>query len=259
VAALDNTPVSVLIYGLVDPRNGNLRYIGRTKRRLMVRLNGHIQSAKKASDRHVHSWIRGVLMAEMKPLVVLLEETDARSWEEAEQFWIAYFRSLGADLTNIAVGGGGSLGFQHSPARRSYWSENRRGANHPGYGKKRTAEQVEFMNQRRREARAGKPGNRAGVPVSVETRLKMSAAASVRVRAKESYEPVALHMRDLWRDPEWSAKLRGSNQKNAKLTEDQVRAIREDPRSAPKVAVEYGVHRTVVCRIRSRQAWAHVL
>lgn len=45
---------------------------------------------------------------------------------------------------------------------------------------------------------------------------------------------------------------------SAKLTDDDVRAIRIDPRSSSKVGAEYGVHRAQIGRIRSRQLWSHV-
>jgi hypothetical protein len=40
------------------------------------------------------------------------------------------------------------------------------------------------------------------------------------------------------------------------LSEDDVRAIRHDPRSSRPVASEYGVDRSTITRIRNRKRWA---
>lgn len=54
----------------------------------------------------------------------------------------------------------------------------------------------------------------------------------------------------------WSASGEGSGQ--AKLTEDQVRAIRLDSRSQRVVGQDYGVSGVAVCLIRQRKNWKHV-
>jgi hypothetical protein len=46
--------------------------------------------------------------------------------------------------------------------------------------------------------------------------------------------------------------------KKAKLTADDVRAIRADPRGCKKLARVYGVHPTQIIRIRSGETWAFV-
>lgn len=51
---------------------------------------------------------------------------------------------------------------------------------------------------------------------------------------------------------------RGSQHHNAKLTEDDVRAIRADTRSGPKVAADYGITKENVYYIKNRKAWKHI-
>ncbi len=53
-------------------------------------------------------------------------------------------------------------------------------------------------------------------------------------------------------------RFRGEGNTAAKLTEDQVRAIRIDPRGCTTVGRAYGVSKAMVLRIRSRRAWSHV-
>lgn len=50
----------------------------------------------------------------------------------------------------------------------------------------------------------------------------------------------------------------GERAPSAKLTEDQVRAIRSDERSRNVVAVEYGVRKSAIYKIRRRATWRHV-
>lgn len=47
-------------------------------------------------------------------------------------------------------------------------------------------------------------------------------------------------------------------QQNAKLTPDKVRAIRVSCQSPERLAVQYGVHRTVIFSVRSRRTWKHI-
>ena len=42
------------------------------------------------------------------------------------------------------------------------------------------------------------------------------------------------------------------------MTDDQVRAIRADTRSEDVVATDYGISRSTVRRVRSRQSYGHV-
>jgi len=94
------------VYGLIDPRNGALRYVGSSTRG-MDRPRDHW---KRKQDRerhdHCHAWVRSLLREGLVPVVEVLETT--RHLNEAEPFWIAYFRMIGADLTNMTDGGEGA-------------------------------------------------------------------------------------------------------------------------------------------------------
>ena len=50
----------------------------------------------------------------------------------------------------------------------------------------------------------------------------------------------------------------GSANANAKITEDDVRAIRADPRNHTHVARDYGLTKQAVSMMRSRKTWRHV-
>lgn len=51
---------------------------------------------------------------------------------------------------------------------------------------------------------------------------------------------------------------RGERNAPAKLTEDQVRAIRADPRMNTEIAKDYGVFETTISSIKHRHTWKHV-
>ena len=51
---------------------------------------------------------------------------------------------------------------------------------------------------------------------------------------------------------------RGSSHPVSKLTEAQIPAIRQDPRSYCAIAKDYGVDNSLIGRIKRREAWAHV-
>lgn len=51
---------------------------------------------------------------------------------------------------------------------------------------------------------------------------------------------------------------RGRANIHAKLTEDQVRAIRSDIRLHSEIAAEYGVGESAVRKIRNRESWRHL-
>jgi predicted GIY-YIG superfamily endonuclease len=86
-----------LIYGLVDPRDDFIRYIGQTEnihRRLSEHLASDEQTAKGA-------WIRGLRMVGLVPRVVILaQHADDKSVSYWESWWITLGRREGWGLTN---------------------------------------------------------------------------------------------------------------------------------------------------------------
>lgn len=65
------------------------------------------------------------------------------------------------------------------------------------------------------------------------------------------------------KSPKWiaavkAAQLHGEKSPAAKLTEDQVRAIRNDTRFQRIIAAEYNVHQMTISDIKRKKSWAHV-
>jgi hypothetical protein len=108
---------ATIIYGLVDPRNQELRYVGKTIQPLENRLRLHIGDARKIKRRHVCSWIKQLMANGLEPEIFEIDRA-GDDWSEREQFWIAYFRYIGSRLTNQTVGGEGVPGRAVSPETR---------------------------------------------------------------------------------------------------------------------------------------------
>lgn len=94
----------VFIYGLCDPETQQLRYIGATYR-LQRRYNEHLWEKR---DNHRVYWIAALKRRGLAPEMFIIEEVDRENAFGAERFWIAYFKSIGADPVNSTDGGIGN-------------------------------------------------------------------------------------------------------------------------------------------------------
>lgn len=104
--------LTTFIYGLWDPRDGRLRYIGKSNNP-KTRLTNHLRAArKKGATNHLRCWLIGVMNDGEKPMMEVLEEVPVSRWKETERDWINQCRDHGIDLVNIADGGlgGGARG-----------------------------------------------------------------------------------------------------------------------------------------------------
>ncbi len=144
---------TVKIYTLSDPRNNEIRYVGKTTSSLIKRLNGHTYSANKYNF-HNARWIKTLLTNSLKPNINLLEECLESDWVEREKYWIKYYKDLGIKLNNNTDGGDGHSGYKKSEElkkRISDWSkgksislEQREKISIANKGKKHS---LEFKNQ----------------------------------------------------------------------------------------------------------------
>ena len=100
--------MKVKIYVLKHPITKEIRYVGRTKNSLKIRLNGHLSKAKQNKFKtHKDNWI---LSLQTKPIIELLEIIDG--WEESykrEQEVIKDYLNKGLNLTNLHDRGTGGL------------------------------------------------------------------------------------------------------------------------------------------------------
>jgi hypothetical protein len=102
----------VLIYGLVDPTNNEVRYVGWTSVGLNNRLKRHMRSHELKKHTHKNHWINKLLKQGLRPEIIELEKVLYSDFSNAEKKWIAFY---GRDkLTNDTDGGEGMMGWTPS-------------------------------------------------------------------------------------------------------------------------------------------------
>ncbi len=66
--------IEVKIYLLIDPITEEIRYIGRTKNTLSIRLSGHLSKANsRVFKTHKDNWILNLKNKKLKPIIKLLK------------------------------------------------------------------------------------------------------------------------------------------------------------------------------------------
>lgn len=120
--------IETIIYGLVDPRTDELRYVGKTIHHLNSRLRSHIDDAQVIKRRHVCAWIRALQREGLEPEVFEVDRA-LEDWSDREKFWIAYFRFIGCNLTNETIGGEGVPGRKHTEESKLKMSKSAKATN----------------------------------------------------------------------------------------------------------------------------------
>lgn len=140
------------IYGLKDPRNLQIRYVGVVISE-RARLARHIGEARRGKCKtHKCNWIRSILSDGLLPIEITLEEGCGDSWREAECRWIEEIGKI-YPLTNATAGGLGSVGFKHS---------------------EETKEKISKAKSNPSEETRKLLGHRKGIKLSDDHRLKIS-------------------------------------------------------------------------------------
>lgn len=94
-------PKAVSIYGLIDPRCGMIRYIGKANDPAK-RFASHVRdSARRMTP--VYAWFRKLASLGLEPEMLVL--TECENWEAEERRLIAVARAGGHKLLNVAEGG----------------------------------------------------------------------------------------------------------------------------------------------------------
>lgn len=138
----------VTIYALIDPATQQCRYVGKSKN-LRARYYDHLYNPQGTRKSR---WIGRLLKQGLKPEVVVLEEVAASEWPEHEQFWIAYMKALGANLTNTTVGGEGGvftseIRLKLSLKAKEQWANPGKRPSRGAHTPERCAQQSETLRQ----------------------------------------------------------------------------------------------------------------
>lgn len=99
-----------VVYYLSCPITGEIRYVGKAENGRQ-RFWEHIKPCALKAKTHKINWIKSLLIKGLKPEFHIIEEfNNSSDLIEAEEFYIAYFRYIGANLTNACDGGKGTPG-----------------------------------------------------------------------------------------------------------------------------------------------------
>lgn len=211
---------TVQIYGLYDPRDNSLRYVGKTCASLAKRLMQHVSDARRRKFEGLprFRWIRKLSDIGLSPDIRLLTVSSSDRWREDEQCHIAKAKSDGCNLLNATAGGDGIHGHKHSEETKRKQSESafkrfsdpdsrkrlsecvKRGmATEDARAKLRANARKKFESTEYREActkriveqsrsaegRSNRSAMRKGVVVSQEVRAKIGAANTGKRRTDE--------------------------------------------------------------------------
>ena len=162
------------IYGLIDPRDNQIRYVGWTID-LENRYKKHLSPSCLKSKNHKNHWIKHLLSIDIKPEMVLLEIIEVEEIVKKEKEWISFFGR--ENLTNDTDGGEGSLGYHPTEETLKKMSESNKGKPASFKGHHHTEESKRKLS----EAHKGIIRKEKRPPISEETRLKMSESKKRRI------------------------------------------------------------------------------
>ena len=123
------------IYGLRDPRDWRIRYIGRTHWPFAKRMSSHLHVRNPRHYTRRENWIQKLTSLGLRPSMEFLECVLGDGFD-AERKWIAKFRKMGHDLVNGNDGGAGVvMGQVQRKKRAPYPEESRRKLSEMNKGK----------------------------------------------------------------------------------------------------------------------------
>jgi len=95
---------TTFIYALIDPRDNQVKYIGKANNPER-RLKEHLTSLSKKNKKT--NWIKKLLLQQLKPELLILTEVLFDEWQFWEQHYICLYKSWGFNLKNNTRGGEG--------------------------------------------------------------------------------------------------------------------------------------------------------
>ncbi len=111
-----SSDTKMVVYALFDPSCGSMRYIGQTRQDIKTRMRRHKYDALRQKDdgwddmTHRANWLRKVFSDNRLPEVEVIQVcSNPEEMNDFEKFWIEYFKSIGANLTNSTSGGEGGI------------------------------------------------------------------------------------------------------------------------------------------------------
>jgi group I intron endonuclease len=107
--------MKIFIYTLEDSK-GNIRYVGKSKD-IKRRFREHIKNYEK-SNSYKNNWIKSLLNMGKYPVISIIDEVEYEDSAFFEMFWISQFQSWGFNLTNLTIGGEGTIGYRFTDEQK---------------------------------------------------------------------------------------------------------------------------------------------
>ena len=165
----------MIIYGLIDPRNRMIRYVGLASS--PGRPLRHATETALRQDTHKSRWILQLIHEGLMYEVCKLETCETRAQLiSAEIWWIAFGRACGWPLLNETLGGDGRIGIPHTLETRQKMSASWRPSEYRNFRISEALTGLAFSAERRQNLSVAQQKRFAEQPVSEETRLKISAS-----------------------------------------------------------------------------------
>lgn len=127
----------IFIYTISDPISGLVKYVGKTKCP-KERFRKHLS---ERNNTYKSKWITGLRNAGLEPVFEIIDECEESEWQIKERFYIRFYKSIGAILTNIMEGGEGGptmKGRKLTIEQRAKISASKKGKIKPALGKTNT-------------------------------------------------------------------------------------------------------------------------
>lgn len=239
------------------------------------RWREHLECARGTRRQRLYSAMRryGVKSFEFTPIE---EHSSIEDLDDAEQFWIAFFRSW-----DSAVGYNQTMGGQWgrlTPDGRRHLSEINRGERNPFHGKHHSDEAKRAISEASKK-RLSQHHPTRGRPLSIEHKQRQSqsmaqrwADSAYKERLRQSHQNRTWVMSESGKrsvsqsTSQKNMTLRGEKGRNSKLTEDEVRQIlisleSDASRNAMnELATQFSVSLRLIQGIKAKKcpAWQHL-
>lgn len=174
--------MEIKIYGLVDPRNNEIRYVGKTKNTLNVRLSRHINDKPKHNT-YKHNWICSLKKENIKPIIIELETCNESNWIERERYWIKQY----SNLTNLTAGGEG-CDYYPQEVLDKMSKGNKKAWENPEYRKNISIKRKEFWS-------------------NPENRKNQANKITGKIKSKEECAEITKRNIEMWKNDEYREKM----------------------------------------------------
>lgn len=179
---------------------------------------------------------------------IIIEEHTIKTIDDAEKFWIEFFRSYD-DNYGYNIEGGGSTNKIVSPETRKKLGDSMRGKQHSRESKLKNRES-HLGKIHTKETKEKMSASRLGKPLSDEHRKAIS-DGHIGISVPHTTES----------KQKMSKQRQGENNIKAKLSEDDVinilNLIKKNV-SDSDIANQYPINRNAVWKIRAGKAWKHI-